>query len=143
RPSHLRDNYQGICWWRHEGAASIRCRPARTLIVSHHIAPAERRLFVGALLAAFVLEALILFVALPRLESGMTASYGVGFADDYDKLAASILTGHGYRIASDLPETMMREPGYPLFLAGVFRAFGENLSAARVANFALTFGVCW
>lgn len=94
-----------------------------------------------ALLAVLLLEAVALFVVLPRVSDAVMTHYGVGFADDYDRLAYSLARGNGYRFAPDLADTLMREPGYPLFLAGVFKIFGYSLPAARLANFILAIGV--
>jgi 4-amino-4-deoxy-L-arabinose transferase-like glycosyltransferase len=84
---------------------------------------------------------ILLFVVLPRFSNDLSSRYGVGFADDYDKLANSLLQGYGYRFGPDLAETMMREPGYPVFLAGVFSVFGNSLDAARLANILLVVGI--
>lgn len=89
---------------------------------------------------ALAFTALVLFGVLPALESGAFAThYKLGFADDYDLIANSLATGHGYRLGPDLAQTMIREPGYPLLLAGVFKLFGYGLEGARLANLLLTF----
>lgn len=87
-----------------------------------------------------VLTALALFVVLPVVEKTTSSHYGLGFSDDYDLIANSLATGHGYRLAPELGETMIREPGYPLLLAGVFKLFGYGLEGARFANLLLAGG---
>jgi len=86
---------------------------------------------------ALLVYALVLFVVIPELSKVLGPRYGIGFADDYDALANSLALGQGYRFGPDLPPTMMREPGYPLFLAGVFALFGYSIEAARLANLVL------
>ena len=90
---------------------------------------------------AFFLHVTLLFVVLPQFSNALSPRYGIGFADDYDKLANSLLQGYGYRFGPDLAETMMREPGYPVFLAGVFSVFGNSLESARYANLMLAIGI--
>lgn len=86
---------------------------------------------------ALLVYALILFVVIPELTKVLGERYGIGFADDYDRLANSLALGQGYRFGPDLAPTLMREPGYPLFLAGVFKLLGYSIEAARFANFVL------
>ncbi len=89
---------------------------------------------------ALALTALVLFGVVPALESGvLSMHYKLGFADDYDLIANSLANGQGYRLGPDLAQTMIREPGYPLLLAGVFKLFGYGLTGARLANLLLTF----
>jgi 4-amino-4-deoxy-L-arabinose transferase-like glycosyltransferase len=96
--------------------------------------------FVLALLALVACQAILVFVVIPRLGHGLVPHYGIGFADDYDDLASSLLRGDGYRFFPETAPTLMREPGYPLFLAMVFAVFGQGLVAARLANLVLVFG---
>lgn len=98
--------------------------------------------FAVILAISLVVKALLLFGAIPLFAHEFAGTYGITFADDYDKLANSLATGSGYRFAPDLPPTLMREPGYPLFLAGVFVMLGYSLEAARAANFVLAFCIC-
>lgn len=93
------------------------------------------------LLAAFFVKAAVLLVVLPAVGDILSPTYAVGFADDYDRLANNIAQGNGYRIEPGLTETMLREPGYPLFLAGVFRLGGYRIEAARLANLLLSVGI--
>lgn len=93
------------------------------------------------LMVAFIVKATVLFVGLPAITEVLSPRYAVGFADDYDRLADNIVQGNGYRIEPSLTETMLREPGYPLFLAGVFKFGGYNIVAARLANLLLAVGI--
>lgn len=93
------------------------------------------------LLAVFFIKAAVLLVALPAVSDALSSKYSVGFADDYDRLADNIVKGNGYRIAPQWTETMLREPGYPLFLAGVFKMGGYRIEAARLANLLVAVGI--
>jgi 4-amino-4-deoxy-L-arabinose transferase-like glycosyltransferase len=89
------------------------------------------------------LKAIAIFVVLPIVARSLSHSYGIGFADDYDLLGWSLSQGNGYRFLPDTAPTLMREPGYPLFLAGLFWLFGKSLGAIRVANLLLTAITAW
>lgn len=85
------------------------------------------------------LKAVLLLLVLPSFQAWIAPNYGVGFADDYDVLARNIASGNGYRFFPDTALTMMREPGYPLVLAGLFHLFGDSISIARIANLIFSF----
>ena len=89
------------------------------------------------LTVAMLLYGVLLFVVVPALTSMLGGRYGITFADDYDRLALNIALGNGYRYGADLAPTLMREPGYPLFLAGLFALFGYGIETARFANMVL------
>ena len=91
----------------------------------------------SAIVAALVVYGAVLFVAIPALTAILGDRYGIAFADDYDRLALNLALGNGYRYGADLAPTLMREPGYPFFLAGVFTLFGYSIEAARFANMVL------
>lgn len=57
-----------------------------------------------------------------------------GDAPTYYILADHLLDGTGYRYAADLAPTAKRTPGYPLFIASVFRVFGRNFTAVRLVQ---------
>lgn len=61
-------------------------------------------------------------------------SHHFGFVDDYDKLGVMLSEGYGYRFMPEIGPTLVREPGYPLILGGLFRMFGYGLMAARALN---------
>lgn len=100
------------------------------------VAP-TRRLLIAGFACVLLGSAAVLFWVIPSGQIELSTYYGVGFADDYDDLAISLVNGHGYRFSPDTAPTMMREPGYPVFLAAIFSVFGHNLTAVRVANLML------
>jgi 4-amino-4-deoxy-L-arabinose transferase-like glycosyltransferase len=61
--------------------------------------------------------------------------------DQYDLIANNLAQGNGYRVEAYMSETMIREPGYPLFLAMVFKIAGYHIEAARLANLLLVLGI--
>jgi 4-amino-4-deoxy-L-arabinose transferase-like glycosyltransferase len=95
----------------------------------------------AALLVALLATAAILFLAVPRLEKAFALRYSVLFQDGYDLIANNLAHGNGYRWDANMGETMIREPGYPLFLAAVFKLGGYHLEAARFANWLLSIGI--
>lgn len=98
---------------------------------------------VPVLVVAFLLTAAMLFLVLPRLTPAVAPEYGLGFADGYDLIANNLINGHGYRFYPNTSETMLREPGYPLFLAGVFKLAGYSLTTVRWSNWLLTIGIAF
>lgn len=98
---------------------------------------------VSILLSAFLIKAVILFALLPLSANILPPNYGVGFGDLYDLIATNLAQGIGYRVEPSTSETMMREPGYPLFLVGVFRIGGYHIETARLANLMLAFGIAF
>ena len=90
--------------------------------------------FFIALGTAFLVKIFLLLVVLPFVSEHISPFYGIGFADDYDKIAINIAQGNGYRFYPDTAPTIMREPGYPLLLSAVFALFGYSLPAARLLN---------
>ena len=64
----------------------------------------------------------------------------------YARIAMNVLAHHSYSIDTEEPytPTYIRVPGYPLFLAGVYSAFGhDNNRAVRVIQVVLDTGTCW
>jgi len=95
------------------------------------------------LIATFILTAAMLFLVLPRLGQVFAPEYALGFADGYDLIANNLVQGSGYRFEANASETMMREPGYPLFLAGAFKIGGYSIETVRWANWLLTIGIAF
>ena len=63
----------------------------------------------------------------------------------YSQIARNILEQHVYSIESQAPytPTLIRLPGYPLFIAAIYSAFGHgNNTAVRVAQAVLDTGTC-
>ena len=103
----------------------------------------RRRSLFLILLAAFLINAALLFVVLPILGNFFSGRYSVDFADLYDLIANNLVHGNGYRVEAGMSETMLREPGYPLFLAVVFKVGGYRIEAARLAILLLTPGIAF
>ena len=95
------------------------------------------------LLVAFLVTAAILFVLVPNMGRFFAYRYSAHFVDGYDLIASNLASGNGYRWQAGMGETMIREPGYPLFLAAVFKIAGYHIEAARFANWLLTIGIAW
>jgi 4-amino-4-deoxy-L-arabinose transferase-like glycosyltransferase len=91
-----------------------------------------------ALIIGVAAHAVILFGVLPAASTFLKPLYGIGFADNYNDLALSLLNGHGYRFSPETAPTMMREPGYPMILAAAFSLFGYSVAAAQALNLLLT-----
>ncbi len=63
----------------------------------------------------------------------------------YTQLARNVLEQHVYSLDTEPPyqPTLIRLPGYPLFLAGIYSLFGHtNNSAVRIAQALLDTGTC-
>ncbi len=86
----------------------------------------------------------VLLVAIPELSSRLAPSYNQNlFADGYDQLAANLVAGNGYRFYPETARTLMREPGFPVLLAGLFLVFGKNIVVVKVANIVLALITAW
>jgi hypothetical protein len=97
------------------------------------------RLLVGVCACAVMLNCLTVFVVIPELSKEIKPFYSQGgFQDGYDLIAANLAEGKGYRLYPDTAETLMREPGYPILLAGLRLTFGPSFTVVKVANVCLT-----
>jgi 4-amino-4-deoxy-L-arabinose transferase-like glycosyltransferase len=95
-------------------------------------------------LLAVILHGALLFVVIPVVSARVTPLYNHDrFADGYDQLALNLLQGNGYRFYPDTARTLMREPGYPIFLAGLFFLFGNTFLAVKLANMCLALATAW
>jgi 4-amino-4-deoxy-L-arabinose transferase-like glycosyltransferase len=92
------------------------------------------------LLCAFVLNAIALIVVLPLSAHLLAHNYSLSFQDLYDLIGNNVASGNGYRVEPGMATTMVREPGYPLLLALVFKFAGYHIEAARILNLFLAFG---
>lgn len=91
-----------------------------------------------------VVNAIILFAVLPAAASIIHASLNSNvYPDGYNLLASNLVAGNGYRFYPDTARTLMREPGYPILLAGLFSAFGERLVAVELMNLLLALATAW
>lgn len=98
-----------------------------------------QRLLVGVCVCAVLLNCLAVFVVIPDLSKQIKPFYNQeGFQDGYDLIAANLADGKGYRLEPDTAETLMREPGYPILLAGLRLTFGPSFTVVEAANVFLT-----
>ena len=74
----------------------------------------------------------------PRFVHDLNSLYGVGRVDNYHSIAKNIVSGHGYRFTPETSLTLMREPGYPYFLAALLYVFDNDREAATIANIIFT-----
>ena len=101
-------------------------------------------LMIGLSTLVVVVHAAILFVVIPEISSRLHASYNSDlYADGYNQLAENLVNGNGYRMYPDTAETLMREPGYPILLAGIYSIFGVSFVAVKLANMMMAFAVAW
>ena len=93
---------------------------------------------------ALAIKALIIFWCIPELMHGLAPHYGLNsFVDLYDAVARNLADGRGYRFSPDTAPSLMREPGYPVFLSILFRIFGYGLAPAQCANLLLSLLAAW
>jgi Dolichyl-phosphate-mannose-protein mannosyltransferase len=124
---------------KHASARSIDGQPLSAISIHW----SNRRLLWAGVLVV-VIHASLLLAVIPSLSSRLSTSYNREiFTDGYDYLAGNLASGHGYRFYPDTALTMMREPGFPIFLAGLFICFGRNIVAITVANMLLAFATAW
>lgn len=111
-------------------------------IVRARAAPTSR-LFWQILAGASLCKILILFVLLPHLQTVAPGLYNLSAQDEYADIASNLLAGRGYRADADTGETMLRTPGYPFVLAGIFAVAGESVGAVQVFQLALSLLAGW
>jgi 4-amino-4-deoxy-L-arabinose transferase-like glycosyltransferase len=86
-----------------------------------------------ALMAAFALR--LFFILVYPEYDGDTGVYGT--------IAKNMLANHAYALDRPFHLTLIRLPGYPLFLAILFKAFGmDNYNAARHVQMLIDLGSC-
>jgi 4-amino-4-deoxy-L-arabinose transferase-like glycosyltransferase len=88
------------------------------------------------LAAALLFNAAMVLAVLPHSAS---ADYNLSSGDLYDLIANNVAQGHGYRLDPSMGPTMLREPGYPLLLAGMFKIVGQGEQGPRVLCIILAF----
>jgi 4-amino-4-deoxy-L-arabinose transferase-like glycosyltransferase len=97
----------------------------------------QRRLLILVLIL-FTLKAIVAFWIIPAFQQQIGAVYGIGTNDNYELIAQNLRLGLGYRITPETSLTLMREPGYPLFLAALSYLFGPDLRVVIAANLVLS-----
>ncbi len=103
-----------------------------------------KTLWIALGLLTILVNALILFVLIPKVSAHISGLYSQNYyADGYDQLAANLAAGNGYRFYADTAQTLMREPGYPVFLAGTYKLFGDNFEIVKLLNMILALGVAY
>jgi 4-amino-4-deoxy-L-arabinose transferase-like glycosyltransferase len=63
--------------------------------------------------------------------------------DGYNQIAENLDRGLGYRELAQLPPTVSRPPGYPIFLLGLFKLFGVRYLWVQVAQAMMGALGCW
>jgi 4-amino-4-deoxy-L-arabinose transferase-like glycosyltransferase len=92
------------------------------------------------LFGALLLNAAIVLVGLPKVSGRLALTYSMSFGDFYNFIAKNLDQGNGYRVDPAMGITMIREPGYPLLLAAVFKLVGYGIQQARLVCVLLAFG---
>jgi len=88
------------------------------------------------LLAVLAISLIVRLGAVARIgdPQDVPRSLAESDAPTYYELADNLLDGTGYRYSAAEPPTARRTPGYPLFLASVFKVFGRDFNAVRVGQ---------
>lgn len=96
------------------------------------------------LLLAAILKAVVLFLIIPTVGNIASESFRADpFQDGYADIAWNLINGNGYNLLPQASGTMFRTPGYVLFLAPVFAAFGKSIVAVQIAQYFLSFGTAY
>ena len=99
---------------------------------------------IGTVLAIVTIHSVLLFVIIPSVSARLGPMYNQErYADGYDQLAANLEAGNGYRFYPDTARTLMREPGYPIMLAGLQMTFGKSFTVVKLANMAMALITAW
>ena len=102
----------------------------------------RRSIVVGGFIV--VLHSLLLLAIIPVFGARLGSSYQQNeFADGYDYLATNLAAGNGYRFYPDTARTLMREPGYPVLLAGLLLTFGNVFIVVKLVNLLLALATAW
>jgi 4-amino-4-deoxy-L-arabinose transferase-like glycosyltransferase len=96
------------------------------------------KLIFTMLVAALLMNAVMVLVVLPRAADPL--NYSLQLGDLYDLIGTNLAQGNGYRVDTQMGETMLREPGHPLLIAAVFKMWGYGVQGPRLACIVLAFG---
>jgi hypothetical protein len=97
-----------------------------------------RRPFLVAVLGILVLKLAVDLLVVPHFKNDIKSLYSIGHVDNYYSIAKSIENGDGYRFTPDTALTVMREPGYPYFLAFLRGIPGDYQRLSTVVNIFLS-----
>lgn len=96
-------------------------------MANNHRAMVHPRYRLAFIIAAIAIVVRILYsVAYPQLPL-------INDSAAYATLGMNVATGYGYTLDASAPDTYW-PPGYPLFIAMLFRIFGEELLVARITQ---------
>jgi Dolichyl-phosphate-mannose-protein mannosyltransferase len=98
----------------------------------------DQRLLFGVILCIFALKLAFALLVLPHFKGDLKFLYSVGSVDNYYSIAQNLDNGTGYRFDPDTSLTLMREPGYPYFLAALRGTFDDYLQVVIAANILFT-----
>lgn len=98
----------------------------------------KRKLVLTLVVGALFVNAAIVLVVLPRAAGAL--NYSLQLGDLYDLIGTNLAQGNGYRVDTQMGETMLREPGHPLLIAAVFKMWGYGVQGPRIACIVLAFG---
>jgi 4-amino-4-deoxy-L-arabinose transferase-like glycosyltransferase len=99
---------------------------------------ASQRLLLLVIASVFVLKAIVTLWMLVGQSDAHTADFTIGWTDNYQLIAHNIISGNGYRFTPQTAPTTLREPGYPLLLAGLSAVFGNALWIVVLANLVMS-----
>jgi 4-amino-4-deoxy-L-arabinose transferase-like glycosyltransferase len=123
---------------RHLAATQAGDAEAATRLLAPAPTYLKRKLILTLLVAGLLVNAVIVLVVLPRAAGAL--DYSLQLGDLYDLIAKNLAQGYGYRVDTHMGETMLREPGHPLFIAAVFKMGGYGVQGPRLACILLAFG---
>ena len=114
------------------------------------LSPAPAYLIIILLLLSMLLNSLVVLVVLPSTggvlvgsptsgENADNPDYGLRFGDLYDLIATNLAQGHGYRVEPYMGETILREPLYPLLIAGMDKMGANGSQWPRIFSILLAF----
>ncbi len=103
-----------------------------------------KRKMVASGILIFTAQVTFLLVVMPAVTSRLAPFYNQDRpSDGYYELAENLAAGNGYRFYPNTARTLMREPGYPLLLAGLILTFGRSFAVVKITNVILAFLAAW